>query len=303
MVTSLDIGGIHFLCGLAACVVPIYLFTKWTWILVNASNAQPYSATLLNKEDDLDVSNDQWESMEPWHWRNSIYSADASKNPMGLLYQEQVAYFKRFSRESTLIEVGCGTAELFSQVAKSHFRQTIGIDISANMIECALETHPHLANPDTNCHLIAGNAALLTKELGRFSIGPDPICCTVMNTFGILPDHLRGLVLQEMWKTVSEGGKLVIGCWEKSSLPLCAKEYYAKYPNLCGQVVDSDFDFAKGDFKCADSGYTSHWWTAEELRKHLELAAPWPVDITFDYKGVGIFAIGKRRKEMRPTGA
>ena len=57
-------------------------------------------------------NNPVWEEISPLIWRNSIYSEEASANPMGKLFTEEIALFKEFSNEipaetkKILIEVG-----------------------------------------------------------------------------------------------------------------------------------------------------------------------------------------------------
>ena len=58
--------------------------------------------------------------------------------------------------------------------------------------------------------------------------------------------------------------------------------------------MEEDFDFEKGNFNCSSSGYTSHWWSAQELKDILEGSFPGKIeDLNIDFKveGVGIFAI------------
>lgn len=115
-----------------------------------------------------------------------------------------------------------------------------------------------------------------------------------MNTFGILPTSIRSSCLTEMFLCAGSGGKVVIGCWHKDSLPVGFREFYSKNPELCGACTESDFDYEHGDFVCSSSDYTSHWWSEEELSQTLRdsfLGNPKDLQIDFQLIGVGIFAI------------
>lgn len=91
------------------------------------------------------------------------------------------------------------------------------------------------------------------------------ITCMCMNTFGILPQHIRAECIKQMYLCSGVGGKLIIGCWHQKSLKTGFVEFYTQHPQLCGPCKEQDFDFDKGDFKSGSSNYTSHWFTEQEL--------------------------------------
>lgn len=97
-----------------------------------------------------------------------------------------------------------------------------------------------------------------------------------------------------MFECVGPKGMLIIGCWHLEGLRTGFEDFYKKNPQLCGVCTEEDFDFDKGNFNCTSSGYTSHWWSAEELKEILEQSYPGEIeDLEIDFKiaGVGIFAI------------
>jgi hypothetical protein len=58
----------------------------------------------------------------------------------------------------------------------------------------------------------------------------------------------------------------------------------------------------KGDFKSSSSDYVSHWWSKEELRDLLVRNFPGEVqeiEISFEVRGVGIFAICDLLSEVK----
>jgi len=120
------------------------------------------------------------------------------------------------------------------------------------------------------------------------------ISCMCMNTFGILPDHIRVKAIEEMFRVAGPGGKMIIGCWHRESLRTGYEEFYSKNAQLCGECKESDFDFEAGNFVCSSSDYTSHWWTAEELKEKLLVSYPGDksaLSVSFVIKGIGIFAV------------
>jgi hypothetical protein len=166
---------------------------------------------------------------------------------------------------ATLVEIGFGTAELFRRML-DEFNLLVGVEISQEMVNCALHLHPELASP--RVHLFTGNATELISILaGHFPSehaywgrGTLRIVCLVMNTFGILPEHIRGQCLTQMFLCAGPGGKVVLGCWHKQALRTGFLEFYSRNPKLCGHCSEEDFDFEKGDFRSSND-YTSHWWS------------------------------------------
>mmetsp|Transcript_17743 Transcript_17743/g.30047 ORF Transcript_17743/g.30047 Transcript_17743/m.30047 type:complete len:294 (-) Transcript_17743:130-1011(-) len=255
-------------------------------------------------------ANPVWEELSPMIWRNSIYSEEASSNCMGRLFAHEVKLFECLAKQiretegskAVVIEVGMGTAELFAKVHES-FDLLVGVDISQQFVDCAYRIHPVLTEKKDKVKLIQGNACELSAVLeapmpraSHFLWEPSTtrITCMCMNTFGILPEHIRGEVISQMFKCSGAGGKLIIGCWYKDCLRQGYEEFYSQHPELCGECKESDFDFANGDFNCSSSDYSSHWWSQEELKTFL--ISNYPGDaaelkIEFKILGVGIFAI------------
>jgi len=251
--------------------------------------------------EDVDVSNQVWEDISPWAWRNGIYTPESATNCMGKLFGHvmglmETLTFAQGTENTTIIEVGCGTAELFGAITqKCKFKSLIGVEISQNMVKCAYEVHPHLSEV-SDCKVVQGNAVDLMDVIKdtKLTVAPNPIVCILMNTYGILPDHVRALSLAQMWLTIADGGTLVLGCWNKEELRTGFAEFYSKNPQLCGECTEDDFNYEAGTFNNARTGYTSQWWDEESMRRDLQAAAPFDVTIKFIRHGVGIFALGKR---------
>ena len=233
------------------------------------SKAQKLEAFPVETSPDspVDVSNQIWEDLSPWAWRNSIYTPEAASNCMGQLFHDEAGLFESLTfadgpENTTIIEVGCGTAELFGVLAKrATYKALVGVEISHNMVKCAYEIHPHLKAAAANTHVFQGNATELNGAIKAkgLAAGPNPIVCILMNTYGILPEHVRAVALRQMWDAVGEGGTLVLGCWNKEEMRVGCQNYYMKNPDLCGKCSEADFDFDAGFFDNKRTGYTSQW--------------------------------------------
>ena len=234
------------------------------------------------REEEQNDDNPVWEELDPSVWRNAVYSDDATTNCMGQLFlhevnffEEQIQSIKETYDKVALIEVGFGTAELQAKIMDD-CDMVVGVELCQNMIDLAYKLHENLKEEENQkVKLLCGNATELMTVLKDKAYSGEHefwtkstfrLTCMCMNTFGILPDFIRGPVIKQMFMCSGPGGKLIIGCWHRDSLRVGFQEFYSQNPQLCGPCRESDFDFDKGNFVCSSSDYTSHWWTAEELK-------------------------------------
>jgi len=87
-------------------------------------------------QENQDNGNPVWEEISPLIWRDSIYSEEAKDSCMGKLFKEEVALFqkvlvdvKKDYNKVAIVEVGMGTAELFSKVVDD-YDMLVGVEIS-----------------------------------------------------------------------------------------------------------------------------------------------------------------------------
>lgn len=267
-------------------------------------------------QQDQDNGNPVWEEISPLIWRDAIYSDAEKESPMGKLFAEQTKLYqgllediKKDYEKVALVEVGMGTAELFSKVVDD-YDMLVGVEISQQMIDFAYQIHDNLReHKDKKVKLQLGNACELNQVLTDSVYPADAefwqsktarLTCMCMNTFGILPDFIRKECIKEMLLCAGPGGKMVIGCWHKDSLRTGFEKFYSKHPELCGVCKESDFDFEQGNFNCSSSDYTSHWWSDDELRTMISEVFPGKpedLNIRFEIIGIGIFAICEIAKD------
>ena len=115
-----------------------------------------------------DNGNPVWEEISPLIWRDSIYSEEAKDTIMGKLFQDEVNLFQKMLVEVkkdyskvAIVEVGMGTAELFSKVLDD-YDMLVGVEISQQMIDFAFQIHENLRqNKDGKVKLQLGNACEL----------------------------------------------------------------------------------------------------------------------------------------------
>ena len=161
--------------------------TKLTEIPQTIEQARTKSEDFKNQDEERGESDYQadvqavWEDLSPTVWRDSIYSEEAQTNCMGQLFTKEIEMFKELVQsvaksgkyESTaIIEVGMGTAELFSKV-DGDFDMLVGIELSQGMIDLANALHPKFRDPETNVKLLNGNALELNDVIEEKAYQPD----------------------------------------------------------------------------------------------------------------------------------
>ena len=106
--------------------------------------------------EEKDNGNPVWEEISPLVWREAIYSEENKDSCMGKLFTEEVKLFqdlltdiKKEYEKCALIEVGMGTAELFSKVVND-YDMLVGVEISQQMIDFAFQLHENLLKEKDN---------------------------------------------------------------------------------------------------------------------------------------------------------
>jgi len=139
--------------------------TKLTEIHQTVEQPRAKNEEFKNKDEEADYQADVqavWEDLSPTVWRDSIYSEEAQNNCMGQLFTKEIELFKAIADNvqksgqfdsTAIIEVGMGTAELFSKV-DGDFDMLVGVELSQGMIDLANALHPKFRNQDSKVNLL-----------------------------------------------------------------------------------------------------------------------------------------------------
>lgn len=132
------------------------------------------SSNVSENTQEVDASNPVWEEISPLIWRDAIYSEEAKDSCMGKLFVEQVKLYqqiladmKKDYQKVAIVEVGMGTAELFSKVVDD-YDMLVGVEISQQMIDFAYQIHDNLKqHKDGKVRLQLGNAVELNQVIHK----------------------------------------------------------------------------------------------------------------------------------------
>ncbi|CAK4608457.1 unnamed protein product [Aphanomyces euteiches] len=255
----------------------------------------------LNSQEKTEEDNvvSAWTDREmPLIWRDSIYTGKCAI--MTELYNAQKEYVTSLmapNRPNSYVEVGCGTSEMGS-VLYDRMAYTVGVEINPVMLDLAKDIHPEM-NAHRGNYLLEGNAleleSILEKSMPSDFWKSSRIVAILMNTFGILPEHIRQRVVDQMIRVAGDDGVVVIGCWHSKSFRRGVEEYYMKNPKLVGDKVTLDMcDFDSSDLWVPSSKYESHWFSESELKNFVQAYAVKGYEISTHVAGVGVFLTCKR---------
>jgi SAM-dependent methyltransferase len=199
------------------------------------------------------------------------------------------------TRQSALVEVGCGTGK-FCMSFIDRVDLIVGVDLSANFLSfLRARWQEHLSN----VVLLHGDATALTElllnapQLQSDFWNRHRVVTCVMNTLGIMPGSIRQNVLNEMVKALDPVSTFFLVVFNSEFFLQGVNEFYKTVPHLCGTVEDSDITWETAEINVASSGYYAHWFTEDELSKMVQNAGL--KDYSIRRVGVALFVIGNNQ--------
>lgn len=202
-----------------------------------------------------------WEMMTPMAWHDSVARKDS------IFYETYVA--TRHQLEETIIngqfdvilEVGCGTGDVIGKMETSIPRY--GIDINADFLQFCKDTYT-----SEKCNFFIVDALKLTdwwKSEGLDEKFKKPLVTCVNNTLNIMPDHLRGGVIDQMLSIAGPEGLCMATYWNGEFFSHAVLNYYKKNPQLCGEFEISKHVDWDRRILVTPSNYSTEWHTPKEV--------------------------------------
>lgn len=220
---------------------------------------------LLQMEEKKDDEREVWEFMTPLAWHNSI----AQKNSVFLetydATRHQVAMTAEKGGYDVIVEVGCGTGDVIGEMSTSIPRY--GLDINREFLGFCKQNHKA-----DNLHFMEADALHLVdwwKSKGFFDKYKKPLVTCVNNTLNIMPEHLRGGVIEQMLKLAGEDGICMVSYWNGNFFSHAVMNYYKKNPQLCGEFeVHKHVDWDKRVL-VTPTNYSTEWHFPVEVQQLL----------------------------------
>lgn len=212
-----------------------------------------------------DTEREVWEFMTPLAWHNSIAEEGSVFLDTYNATREQVVQTAESGGYDVIVEVGCGTGDIIGELNTKI--QCYGLDINLEFLEFCREHHPH-----DHCEFHEADALKLVdwwKQKGFFEKYKKPLITCVNNTLNIMPESLRGGVIEQMLALAGDEGICMVSYWNGNFFSHAIMNYYKKNPNLCGKFeVHKHVDW---DARCllTPTNYSTEWHFPVEVQQLL----------------------------------
>jgi SAM-dependent methyltransferase len=216
----------------------------------------------MSEEKKDDGEREVWEFMTPLAWHNSVAGKDSIFNDTYRHTREQIEETARVGGYDVIIEVGCGTGDVIGDVKAAVPRY--GLDINVDFIKFCDKYYSK-----DNCEFQVADALNLTdwwKQFnGKFK---KPLVTCVNNTLNIMPEHLRGGVVDQMIAIAGDDGLCLATYWNGSFFSHAIMNYYKKNEALCGKFEFSNVNWEARQL-VTPTNYSTEWHYPAEVQQLL----------------------------------
>mmetsp|Transcript_49081 Transcript_49081/g.59211 ORF Transcript_49081/g.59211 Transcript_49081/m.59211 type:complete len:561 (+) Transcript_49081:39-1721(+) len=204
-----------------------------------------------------------WEFMTPKSWHDSVAHKDSIFYKTYAATRHQLEQTILNGGYDVIIEVGCGTGDVIANMDTKI--QRYGLDINAEFVNFCKDTYEV-----DNCEFLVVDAIFLEewwKKEGLDKKFSKPLVSCVNNTLNIMPDGLRGRVIDQMLHIAGPDGVCMATYWNGNFFSHAILEYYKKNPQLCGEFdIDKHVNWDKRTL-VSPSEYSTEWHTPIEVEQ------------------------------------
>ena len=180
------------------------------------------------------------------------------------------------ARSKTLVDLGAGYGRSLPLLAKVG-HDVIAIEINPDM-NVELERRALKYN---NVQVIKGDFLKLPEILPTMS--NRPVFLFLLNTLGTIEGgDYKDAVQVAMQEATNRQGELVLSLLRQHVLGSWGLEFYGKISEMTGNVNMKRSDFKKG-ILITNTGYTSKWWTDEDIEGFKRLGKLIREEFTDEY--------------------
>lgn len=176
--------------------------------------------------------------------------------------QKELEFIARIpdSRSRTFIDLGAGYGRLEDSLSKLA-REVVAIELIDDMYQELDKRAERLPN------VIATQADItnLEQSLKGFILN-EPVFLVLQNTLGVIDGDIQNFLRQLKTYAKANNGEIVLSLFRQEDFENWGSGVYEKAEKMVGKV-----DFNKSDIKrgliTTNTGYTSKWWTQEDVDK------------------------------------
>lgn len=213
-------------------------------------------------EEKKDDEREVWEFMTPMAWHNSVAGKDSIFEATYRASRDQIEKTAHAGGYDVIIEVGCGTGDVIGEMNTTVPRY--GLDINEDFIKFCISNHSK-----ENCEFQVADALELVEWYKQFNGKfKKPLVTCVNNTLNIMPEHLRGTVVDQMIAVAGEEGLCMASYWNGNFFSHAVMNYYKKNEALCGKFELSHVDWATRSL-VTPTNYSTEWHFPVEVQQLL----------------------------------
>jgi sarcosine/dimethylglycine N-methyltransferase len=220
---------------------------------------------LIRADSFEDPEREVWEFMTPLAWHNSVQEEGSVFLSTYIATREQIVATAVHGGYDVIVEVGCGTGDIIGELDTKI--DCIGTDINPDFLQFCREHHPH-----DHCDFYETDALQFKdwwQSMGFFEKYKKPLITCVNNTLNIMPEHLRGGVVEQMLAVAGNDGICLVTYWNGNFFSHAIMNYYKKNPNLCGAFeVHKHVDWEKRSL-LSPTNYSTQWSYPVEVQQLL----------------------------------
>mmetsp|Transcript_25865 Transcript_25865/g.43634 ORF Transcript_25865/g.43634 Transcript_25865/m.43634 type:complete len:545 (+) Transcript_25865:84-1718(+) len=210
-----------------------------------------------------------WADLQPDSWSNAISSDGNIFTNLYSFTKELIERELEFKKHDIIIEVGCGTGEVISNISTSVPR--VGVDINESFISLCQSRYP-----DINFFVVDATGLVEWFRSSPFKDCKSPLIICANNTMNIIPLSIRYGVVQQMRLVCGARGRVMVSYWNGRYFSHGVASFYRHNPTLCGPVdVKRDVDWANNTL-VTSSQYHTQWLTPEKV---IRLMRSYDIDI------------------------
>eukprot|EP00980_Cylindrotheca_fusiformis_P010804 scaffold2442_cov146-Cylindrotheca_fusiformis.AAC.19 len=223
-------------------------------------------AEFVDRADSMeDTEREVWEFMTPLAWHNSVAGEGSVFLDTYKATREQIVATAEHGDYDVIVEVGCGTGDIIGELDTKI--PCYGLDINLDFLEFCRKHHPH-----DHCEFHEADALNLVdwwKSKGFFEKYKKPLITCVNNTLNIMPEHMRGGVVEQLLALAGDKGICMASYWNGNFFSHAIMNYYKKNPNLCGTFeVHKHVDWDKRQL-LTPTNYSTEWHLPVEVQQLL----------------------------------
>jgi len=206
-----------------------------------------------------------WEFMNPAAWQNSIGEKDSIFRHTYEETRRQIVETAKRNGHDVIVEVGCGTGDVIGHLVTDV--DCIGVDINKEFVNYCTERY---AREGRNFYL--ADALELTQwwlAKGFHNKYQKPLVTCVNNTLNIMPENMRGAVVDEMLTLAGPDGLCLVTYWNGNFFSHAVLNYYQKNEALCGSFeIHKHVDWERRVL-VTPTNYSTEWHTPPEVQQLL----------------------------------